>query len=68
MNKVVIEIVKVDGKPKYAVSSCDDNDLKQLADIAIGTMSTYIKMGSNPQALMQQAGPMLQQMMAGRRY
>lgn len=67
MEKIVIEIVKDNGKPKYAVSDCNDNDLKQLAQIAIGSMSTYMQMGGNPQAFMQQAQPMMRQMMGGMR-
>lgn len=67
MEKVVIEIVKVNGTPKYAVSECNDNDLKQLAQIAIGTMSAYMQAGGNPQALMNQAAPMFKQMMGGMR-
>jgi hypothetical protein len=67
MEKVVIEIIKDNGVPKYAVSECKDNDLNQLARIAVGTVSTYVKMGGNPQAFMQQAQPMMKQMMGGMR-
>ena len=69
MSKAIIEIVKDNGQLKYAITQSGDQQIDQLAKVAIGTMGAYIKSGGNPQNLLQglggQAKNMLQGLMGG---
>ena len=62
MASAIIEITKIDGKPKYAITKSGDADIDKLADVAIGTMGTFLKAGGNPQNILSQLAPMLGQM------
>ena len=69
MSKAIIEIINDNGKLKYSVSQSGDQQVDQLAKVAIGTMNAYVKSGGNPQNLLQglggQAKSMLQGLMGG---
>ena len=69
MSKAIIEIINDNGKLKYSVSQSGDQQVDQLAKVAIGTMNAYVKSGGNPQNLLQglggQAKNMLQGLMGG---
>lgn len=62
MASAIIEITKIDGKPKYAITKSGDADIDKLAEVAIGTMGTFLKAGGNPQNILAQLAPMLGQM------
>lgn len=52
MAKAVIEIVEDNGKLQYSVSKSGNDRIDKLVDVAIGTMSMFVKSGGNPQNLM----------------
>ena len=52
MAKAVIEIVEDNGKLQYSVSKSGNDMIDKLVDVAIGTMSMFVKSGGNPQNLM----------------
>lgn len=52
MAKAVIEIVEDNGKLQYSVSKSGNDKIDKLVDVAIGTMSMFVKSGGNPQNLM----------------
>ena len=69
MAKAVIEITDDGGKLQYAVSKSGNERIDQLLNVAIGTMSMYVKSGGNPQNLMGglngQAQNMLRSLLGG---
>ena len=62
MASAIIEITKIDGKPKYAITKSGDADIDKLAEVAIGTMGTFLKAGGNPQNILSQLAPMIGQL------
>lgn len=52
MAKAMIEIVEDNGKLQYSVSKSGNDKIDKLVDVAIGTMSMFVKSGGNPQNLM----------------
>lgn len=69
MAKAVIEITDDGGKLQYAVSKSGNERIDKLMDVAIGTMSMFVKSGGNPQNLMGglsgQAQSMLRSLLGG---
>ena len=69
MAKAVIEITDDNGKLQYAVSKSGNDKIDKLLDVAIGTMSMFVKSGGNPQNLMGglngQAQNMLRSLLGG---
>lgn len=64
-DRVVIEVVKNNGQVQYSMTKSNDNNLNQLGEVAVGAMGAFIKHGNNPQGLLEQALPMIQNMMGG---
>ena len=65
MSRAIIEIVKDNGQLKYSVTQSGDQQIDQLAKVAIGTMGAYVKSGGNPQNLLQSLGGQAKSMLQG---